>query len=101
MQRILAVVVMAGSLGFLAGCGESATDKAAREAKEAAEKQQMMKANDEEQQRFKSINEQVNAKGAANGEEASDDAKKKDGDADEADDSSKKADGDSDEPKEE
>jgi hypothetical protein len=81
MQRILAVIVMAGSLGFLAGCGESAADKAARETKEAAEKQAMIKANEEEQQRIKSINEQENAKAAAKGEEASDEGKKSDDDS--------------------
>jgi hypothetical protein len=78
MQRILAIVVMAGSLGFLAGCGESAAEKTAREAKEAAEKQAMIKSNDEDQKKFNEENEKSRAESAGKGEEASDEGKKTD-----------------------
>ena len=95
MQRILAVIVMAGGIGFLAGCGESAADKAARDAKEAAEKQAMMKAADEEQQKVKEINEKARAEAAAKGDEAADEGKKSD------DDSTEKSDDDSEKSKDE
>jgi len=95
MQRILAVIVLAGGIGFLAGCGESAADKAARETKEAAEKQAMIKANDAEQKRFQEINEKVRAESAAKGDEASDEGKKSD------DDSTEKSDDDSEKSKDE
>ena len=75
MRRILAVIVMAGSLGFLAGCGESAAEKSAREAKEAAENQAVMKANDEEQKTVKAENDKVRAGDAGKTEEAADDEK--------------------------
>src|SRR5262245_18308872 len=95
MQRILAVVVMAGSIGILSGCGESAADKAAREAKEAAENQAVMKASQEEQQKVKEINEKARAEAAAKGDETSDEGTKSD------DDSTNKSDDDSEKSKDE
>jgi hypothetical protein len=81
MQRILAVIVTAGSLGFLTGCGESGAAKAAREKQEAAEKQAMIKANDEEQQKIKEINEKARAESAGKGDAASEEGQKGEGDA--------------------